>query len=314
MRARPHVAGTEQRSGVNRRAPSFTLGRAATAALTGLIDDQGSSEDVRRRAQIVLLAAAGASSSSIAEQLGCSPQTVVTWRERYRQGGLSALSDEPRPGRPPGVDPALVVVRTLHPPPAGRNRWTIRSLAEELGVGSTAVADVWRGWGIAPEAGGVVLLTDPVLDEVVVDVAGLYVDASVRLLAVATGPRVATDDDPEPALPIERRPVLGGRLSRLEPASACAGSQAAFLAGLSATPGLRVVASEEGADLPWPGDRLHIVRAPARWPRTVRVACLLAGATTRGASSVTRLRRALDGYPGEAPFHWCGSPRSADQG
>lgn len=59
-----------------------------------------------RRARIVLLAREGLGPSAIAEELRCSKQTVITWRERYRAGGLTALRDAPRSGRPTTVDAA----------------------------------------------------------------------------------------------------------------------------------------------------------------------------------------------------------------
>jgi hypothetical protein len=44
-----------------------------------------------RRAQIVLLSAAGLGTAAISDELGCSKQTVLTWRERYRTEGMAGL-------------------------------------------------------------------------------------------------------------------------------------------------------------------------------------------------------------------------------
>ena len=62
------------------------------------------------RARIVLAAADGESNTAIAERLGITRQTVVTWRARYVADGLAGLSDRKRPGRPRVVDPLEVVV------------------------------------------------------------------------------------------------------------------------------------------------------------------------------------------------------------
>jgi transposase-like protein len=75
-----------------------------------------------KRARIVLLAGGGMPNSEIADRVGVSRPTVNLWRDRYATGGLAALLDQPRSGRPPEVDEAQIVVRTLEPPP------------EELGV------------------------------------------------------------------------------------------------------------------------------------------------------------------------------------
>lgn len=53
-----------------------------------------------RRARIVLLAAAGVPLDRIARELGVQRNVVRTWLDRYRAGGLDALQDRPRSGRP----------------------------------------------------------------------------------------------------------------------------------------------------------------------------------------------------------------------
>lgn len=58
-----------------------------------------------RRARIVLLVAAGRPLDQIARQLGVRPNVVRTWADRYRAGGLDALEDRPRSGRPRTFSP-----------------------------------------------------------------------------------------------------------------------------------------------------------------------------------------------------------------
>lgn len=66
---------------------------------------------------MVLLAADGLSNAEIGRRVGMTRQTVISWRARYEAGGIDALADLPRSGRPPVVDEAAVVVATLNPPP-----------------------------------------------------------------------------------------------------------------------------------------------------------------------------------------------------
>jgi hypothetical protein len=68
---------------------------------------------VSQRARIVLLAADGLAGAEIARRPGTSRPTVVGWRARYETGGIGALEDLPRSGRPPEVDEIAVVVATL---------------------------------------------------------------------------------------------------------------------------------------------------------------------------------------------------------
>jgi DNA-binding CsgD family transcriptional regulator len=46
-----------------------------------------------KRARIVLLAAEGLPNTEIAVMVGASRPTVISWRERYEQGGMAGLAD-----------------------------------------------------------------------------------------------------------------------------------------------------------------------------------------------------------------------------
>src|SRR5574342_885187 len=64
------------------------------------VRDKGASARVVERARIVLLAAEGVPGKRIAAMVGGAGPPVVTWRGRYAEGGLAALEDLPRPGKP----------------------------------------------------------------------------------------------------------------------------------------------------------------------------------------------------------------------
>lgn len=53
-----------------------------------------------RRARILLLLDAGVAARQVARQLNTPRSQVAKWRDRYRAGGLAALRDAPRSGRP----------------------------------------------------------------------------------------------------------------------------------------------------------------------------------------------------------------------
>jgi transposase len=77
-----------------------------------------------QRARIVLLAADGLPNAKIARRTGTSrPTVVVDWRARYDAGGITALRDQPRSGRPPEIDEIDVVVATLPTTPARPRIW-----------------------------------------------------------------------------------------------------------------------------------------------------------------------------------------------
>jgi transposase len=72
-----------------------------------------------QRARIVLLAAEGVPHASIGRQVGVSTPTVLAWRNRYEAGGIAALGELERSGRPPMVDETAV---REHPSTAARAR------------------------------------------------------------------------------------------------------------------------------------------------------------------------------------------------
>ena len=122
-----------------------------------------------------------------------SRPTVIGWRDRHVQGGIAALDDEPRSGRPAVIDEIDVVVATLanegRPPQRlGISHWSARLLAAELGISFACVARIWRKWDIQPHRiQGFKFSTGPELEFKVRDVVGLYLDppASAVVVSVA---------------------------------------------------------------------------------------------------------------------------------
>ena len=101
----------------------------------------------------MLLAGEGHSNTAIAEPgSDCRAPTVIHWRDRYAEGGLRALQDRERSGRPRRVDDAQVAAATLTPPPQwlGVTHWSSRLLAAHLRIGDATVARAWREYGVAP--------------------------------------------------------------------------------------------------------------------------------------------------------------------
>ncbi len=81
------------------------LDATGRAALEGVVRRTTAAAGLVRRARIVLLVAEGEPLDRIARQLGVRPNVVRTWADRYRAGGLDALRDRPRSGRPRAFSP-----------------------------------------------------------------------------------------------------------------------------------------------------------------------------------------------------------------
>src|SRR5690242_14623923 len=122
------------------------------AELTALLRASTVEAGLAKRARIVLLAADGLSNTEIGRRVGMSRPMVIQWRNRYAAGGIAALADLPRSGRPPVIDELAVVTATLNPPPDSLavTHWSARPLASQLGVSFAEVARIWRKWKLQP--------------------------------------------------------------------------------------------------------------------------------------------------------------------
>jgi hypothetical protein len=88
----------------------------------------------------------GWSDEKVAEALGASARTVARTRKRFCTEGLAAalrvIAD--RPGRPPKIDAiaeAHLVALACSEPPTGRDRWSVRLLADRF-----VALGVEQGW------------------------------------------------------------------------------------------------------------------------------------------------------------------------
>ena len=169
------------------------------------------------RARIVLLAADGLSNAEIARRTGTTRPTVLGWRNRYASGGIGALDDQPRSGRPRKVDEIEVVVATLAnngvpPERLGVTHWSARLLGRELGISFATVARIWRKWDIQPHRVETFKFsTDPELEAKVRDVLGLYLHPPEHavVLCLDEKSQVQALDRTAPMLPV--RPGLPER-------------------------------------------------------------------------------------------------------
>lgn len=308
-----------------RSLPALAVHHDDVVALQRRLDEPGMPAGHARRARIVLLSATGLDPASIARELGCDVQTVLTWRERYRRAGAAGLADAPRSGRPPTVSATRIVLRTLEPPPRGFARWTSRLLAVDLDLSNASVANAWRAWGVRPARNGdVALATEPPLPGVFSAVVGLHVRAPAAMLAVVRGTRWGGG---VPEVPVADRPDLHGRVpdadgGRATPVAdpdrevafvrAVAGRPAGRGGGGGGAPGARpdVALLATGlstravhvcAEL---GIAVFVASPTVAWARLVRVACLIAAAEKDGRTSVIALHDALGRDRSTAGFTW----------
>jgi len=177
--------------------------------------DKGAPAREVERARIVLLAADGVPGQQIAAMVGCAEGTVVTWRGRYAERGLTGLADLPRSGKPSPLPEALrdrVLELTLTEPPTrfGATHWSTRLLATALAeegtpISHATIARIWHRFGVQPRrAETFKFSTDPELQAKIRDVVGLYLHppAKAVVLCVDEKPQVHALQRTAPALPV----------------------------------------------------------------------------------------------------------------
>jgi transposase len=201
----------------NRAAPALLLDDDSRTALTAWTRSRTLPQRQVLRAQIVLLAAEGIANSTIAEQLHCSIPTVLLWRQRFRDTGVTGLEeDAPGRGRPRTHDEqvvAKIISATLGRPPKGETHWSSREVAERVGVSKSTVLRVWGDHDLQPHrTRGFKYSTDPELEQKVTDVVGLFLHPPEKavVLCVDEKSQIQALDRTQPLLPmrpgqVERR-------------------------------------------------------------------------------------------------------------
>ncbi|MGW5668990.1 IS630 family transposase, partial [Micromonospora sp. NPDC003776] len=193
-------------------AAPLILGPGDDARLRALTRSSAAPAGHVLRARMVLLAADGLPNAEIARRVGVTRQTVSSWRARYEAGGIDALADLPRPGRPPVIDEAAVVVATLNPPPPelGVTHWSARLMADHLSgtgmpISFAEVARIWRDWALQPHRVETFKFsTDPQLESKIRDVVGLYLDPPRNAVVVCVDEKsqIQALDRTAPMLPM----------------------------------------------------------------------------------------------------------------
>ena len=164
------------------------------------------------RARIVLLASAGVPNVKIAHRANLSRPSVLKWRNRYGEAGLDGLKDSPRPGRAPVIDELSVISETLADsgkPPAelGISHWSVRLMADRLGISFASVGRIWRKWNIQPHRLDTFKFsTDPELEAKLRDVVGLYMSPPENAVVVSVDEKsqIQALDRTRPDQPLER--------------------------------------------------------------------------------------------------------------
>ena len=161
------------------------------------------------RAHIVLLRSEGVGQQEVASRLGVSAPSVSKWSQRFDRDGLDGLKDQPGRGPKPSIPLATVrrVVEEAGKAPPGRQRWSTRSLAEEVGISADSVARIWQSQGLKPHRLRTFKVSrDKKFEEKFWDVVGLYLDPPERSLVLCCDEKTQCQalERTQPGLPLGR--------------------------------------------------------------------------------------------------------------
>lgn len=163
------------------------------------------------QAKALLLAADGVATNEVARCCGSSDTSVRAWRRRFVIEGVDGVGRIAR-GRgrkswmPEGTVVA-VVHDTLHnKPDDGSTHWTTRLMAQRHGIGKDSVARIWRDHGLKPwKVEGFKISNDPLFEEKLVDVVGLYLDPPAKAVVFSFDEKTQCQalDRTQPSLPMK---------------------------------------------------------------------------------------------------------------
>lgn len=161
-----------------------------------------------RRARIILLASQGQSNRQISLKVGCQPEVVSEWRRRYQTQGLEALEDRRRPGRPAKISAAqkkVIVTRVCSAPPAHLCRWSVRTLAREVGYAPSVVHLILQEHDLHPHRLRTFNFSpDPRFEDKLLEVVALYMKPPQNAVVLCVDEKTGIQalDRTQPMLPL----------------------------------------------------------------------------------------------------------------
>lgn len=193
-----------------RVAPAVTLNSVTDTMLRHLVRSPSTPQALALRSRIVLAASAGQSNQQIAATLRIPEVTAGKWRRAFAHAGIDGLQDAPRAGRPPKHGPEVwqrIQERACQQPVA-YSRWTVRTLARDLGLPPATVHDVLVASALQPHRIRTFTFSpDPDFEAKLLDIVGLYLHPPENALVLCVDEKsgIQALDRTQPGLPLRAR-------------------------------------------------------------------------------------------------------------
>jgi len=172
-----------------RKAQVITITDSEKEQLKKLANGQKTERRMVDRAKIILKCAEGEKITDIAEEYDIRPNTVIKWRDRFKEHRMAGLEDAERDGRPNiyGKEFLQQVLAVIdREPPKGSTVWDGKSIAEELESSPDAVWRVLRENNInLARKRTWCVSTDAEFAQKAADIVGLYLNPPENAIVIS---------------------------------------------------------------------------------------------------------------------------------
>src|SRR6202790_783986 len=193
-----------------RVAPAIDLNPVMRATLDHLALSASTPQALALRSRIVLAAAAGQANQQIATTLQVPEVTVGKWRRCFASHGLDGLQDAARSGRPPKHGQGVLhkVQSRVCQQPEHYSRWSVRTLATDLGLPPSTVHQMLVASGLRPHRiRPFTFIPAPDVEAKLLDIVGLYLNPPENALVLCVDEKTGIQalDRTQPGLPLRAR-------------------------------------------------------------------------------------------------------------
>ncbi len=196
---------------MKRKQPEIVLSAKDHGALERIAADGNERQKIVKRARIVLLTAQGHGVMAIMRAVGVSKTTVWRWQDYFVEAGVNGLvkGRSKPPGRKPIADDLKlkIVEKTVKERPPAATHWSVRTMADAMGISHTSVQRIWKEHGLKPHlVRRFKVSNDPDFVAKVKDIVGLYLAPPDKALVLAVDEKsqIQALDRTQPGLPLKK--------------------------------------------------------------------------------------------------------------
>src|SRR3974390_680873 len=160
---------------------TITLTDVERAELSRRANSRAGRADDARRARLILLLDAGETWAAIRDKLDCNDSFIDRWSKRYvaeRLAGLfSRHAGQDASRLTPQLEARILEWTGKRKPNDAATHWSLRKLADQLGISHMMVARVWRKHALRPQRLDRYMASDdPDFEKKAADILGLYLN------------------------------------------------------------------------------------------------------------------------------------------